>query len=558
MREPTMEEYMTKTQDDYGSGIVRPKIDDKARFKLKRQFLKELRDNTFSGSDNEDAHEHIEKELWLRCPQHYLTDMHEVILFHKGLDVPTTRQILDPKVSTDTSDGLAAIQAQLNNLGREIKKVNEKVYAAQEEDLEQLLRDSTKEITKILHFIVLDMPEDVKVPLILRRPFVSTTHAKIDVFDREITLRERMKLDLEATLMGETLRINRSQDPSFEGFIELIDLNTPVELRRNQVEDLSITISDGEWWRIWMASEIKTWEGVVIFGEPFCKASCVEARRFDGLITIHNGNDNVTYQIARSHPKFKYLSNAQCNKIRPLLKVSVHDKLNGISHLVVEDIHDLRSVETEFPAIDFNDEVSSKTLSYEPTVCSLNDEIDFRISFDESDDEDYTIICEKNSFSYKMIFVNNLKMDSEKDNEKVIPSIPSPKPVISCFDDLDFFKDFENEFPSIVYNDVQTSKSDLLIEPTLNLQHINELNLNDETSMSKYDEEERNILYFKDLFPFNIIRPDDLKLEKDNDNNEIDIIQSLEDNEITHGLTMLFEIRDLLKSSSLSSYSPPA
>ncbi|GJV53396.1 uncharacterized mitochondrial protein-like protein [Tanacetum coccineum] len=33
--------------------------------------------------------------------------------------------------STETSDGLAAIQAQLNNLGREIKKVNEKVYADQ-------------------------------------------------------------------------------------------------------------------------------------------------------------------------------------------------------------------------------------------------------------------------------------------------------------------------------------------------------------------------------------------------------------------------------------------
>ncbi|GKE85092.1 putative reverse transcriptase domain-containing protein, partial [Tanacetum coccineum] len=33
--------------------------------------------------------------------------------------------------STKTSDGLAAIQAQLNNLVREIKKVNEKVYAAQ-------------------------------------------------------------------------------------------------------------------------------------------------------------------------------------------------------------------------------------------------------------------------------------------------------------------------------------------------------------------------------------------------------------------------------------------
>ncbi|GJR52445.1 hypothetical protein Tco_1402966 [Tanacetum coccineum] len=33
--------------------------------------------------------------------------------------------------STETSDGLAAIQAKLNNLGREINKVNEKVYAAQ-------------------------------------------------------------------------------------------------------------------------------------------------------------------------------------------------------------------------------------------------------------------------------------------------------------------------------------------------------------------------------------------------------------------------------------------
>ncbi|GKD56182.1 hypothetical protein Tco_1289569 [Tanacetum coccineum] len=35
-------------------------------------------------------------------------------------------------IITKTSDGLASIQAQLNNLGREIKKVNEKVYAAQD------------------------------------------------------------------------------------------------------------------------------------------------------------------------------------------------------------------------------------------------------------------------------------------------------------------------------------------------------------------------------------------------------------------------------------------
>ncbi|GKD05598.1 retrovirus-related pol polyprotein from transposon TNT 1-94 [Tanacetum coccineum] len=36
------------------------------------------------------------KELPMKCPQHYLTDMQEVILFYNGLDIPT-RQILDSK-----------------------------------------------------------------------------------------------------------------------------------------------------------------------------------------------------------------------------------------------------------------------------------------------------------------------------------------------------------------------------------------------------------------------------------------------------------------------------
>ncbi|GKF40238.1 hypothetical protein Tco_0120299, partial [Tanacetum coccineum] len=45
------------------SGVVRPKINDKTHFELKGQYLKELRENTFSGSEHEDANEHIEKVL---------------------------------------------------------------------------------------------------------------------------------------------------------------------------------------------------------------------------------------------------------------------------------------------------------------------------------------------------------------------------------------------------------------------------------------------------------------------------------------------------------------
>ncbi|GJZ35576.1 hypothetical protein Tco_0581393, partial [Tanacetum coccineum] len=191
-----------------------------------------------------------------------------------------------------------------------------------------------------------------------------------------------------------------------------------------------------------------------------------------------------------------------------------------------KDVHDLGYVETKFPVIVFNDTLTSEAaLSCEPMVSSLhNDEIDFRISFDESNDEDCTVIFDKNSFSYKIISVNDLKIVLENDNDKVnMPLLPSPEPMVSSFDDLDYFKDFEKEFPVNVYNDAQISKLDFLTEPTLSRQHIDEFDLKDETSLSECDENEQNILYFNDLFPFNVINPDDSKSDKDNDDDKIDI-----------------------------------
>ncbi|GJW61268.1 putative reverse transcriptase domain-containing protein [Tanacetum coccineum] len=307
-------------------------------------------------------------------------------------------------------------------------------------------------------FIILDMPEDIKVPLILGRPFLSTARAKIDVYKRKITLRvgeeriifksvkpasslikrvymlslrERMELDLED--MGETLVINRSLDPLNGDYIELNDLNEPFELRRNQGNDLMPTIKEGE-----VIEEFRTRDedldtgiddypsycdhdkkihidcaynlkfscmigfefmhanffpllyvnvmskkfhnsimkekleykgnnvvgalmnipifvgtfsvmtdfavledmdayrdegmGDVIVGEPFLREVGIKARRFEGMITIYDGNDEVTYQMVRSHPRYKRHTNEQCNKIPPLLKVSEKDEMNGISH----------------------------------------------------------------------------------------------------------------------------------------------------------------------------------------------------------------------------------
>nr|GEZ06497.1 hypothetical protein [Tanacetum cinerariifolium] len=80
-----------------------------------------------------------------------------------------------------------------------------------------------------------------------------------------------------------------------------------------------------------------------------------------------------------------------------------------------------------------------------------------------------------------------------------------------------------------------------LTEPTLSPQHIDEFDLNYETSLSEYDEVEQTVLYFNDLFPFNITYPDDLKSDRDNDDNEIDMIQSSKGNENTQGLNNLLE-----------------
>nr|GEU77509.1 hypothetical protein [Tanacetum cinerariifolium] len=56
-----MKQYMSKTRGNYRSGVVRPKIIDKTHFELKGQFLKELRENTFSGLEHEDVKKHFEK-----------------------------------------------------------------------------------------------------------------------------------------------------------------------------------------------------------------------------------------------------------------------------------------------------------------------------------------------------------------------------------------------------------------------------------------------------------------------------------------------------------------
>ncbi|GJX95790.1 retrovirus-related pol polyprotein from transposon TNT 1-94 [Tanacetum coccineum] len=178
----------------------------------------------------------------------------------------------------------------------------------------------------LVDFIILDMHKDVKVPLILGRPFLSTANAKIDVFKRKITLRvgddkiifksmkpasslikrvymlslrERMELHLEARLMGETLVLNRSLDPLYGDYIELNDLNIPLELRRDQVDDLMPTIEEGKVIDKPMINIIKTRNNESFDEYPsFCDfdrkihIDCAYNLRFSCMIRFQHVNAN--------------------------------------------------------------------------------------------------------------------------------------------------------------------------------------------------------------------------------------------------------------------------
>nr|GEY61353.1 hypothetical protein [Tanacetum cinerariifolium] len=227
----TMEQSMSKTRADFGSRVVRPKIKDKDHFEPKANFLR-----------------------------NFVTTPLVVILFYNGLDVPT-RQILDLKgaISSKTdADAKVAIQEMAEysqkwhngtsrtrrasvsvmplstylNLGlgelahtKLIVELVDRTVEYPKGIVENVLVGIGKFVFPV-DFVILDMPKDVKVPLILERPFLSTAHAKIDVLKRKITL-----------------RINRP----FEWILHRInDLNEPLELRRDQVDDLMPTIEEGE------------------------------------------------------------------------------------------------------------------------------------------------------------------------------------------------------------------------------------------------------------------------------------------------------------------------
>ncbi|GJU03375.1 zinc knuckle CX2CX4HX4C containing protein [Tanacetum coccineum] len=151
----TMEQYLALSRENQAPGVVKPEIRGNVNFKIKSQFMRELREDTFSRNKDEDPHDHIDrpqKDGWTDSPQELsihgifskkplskgtipgmrpaeaLTAI-QTMADHsqKWHDGTTSRNI----GSSSSKDGLAALVNKLDNLGRDMKKLKESVHAIQ-------------------------------------------------------------------------------------------------------------------------------------------------------------------------------------------------------------------------------------------------------------------------------------------------------------------------------------------------------------------------------------------------------------------------------------------
>ncbi|GJX77506.1 hypothetical protein Tco_0324317 [Tanacetum coccineum] len=205
-------------------------------------------------------------------------------------------------------------------------------------------------------FIILDMPEDVNDGKIVDEPMMEVVKTRcyfisgLDDYPKDCDIDRRIHIDCAYNLR---LSCMIGFEYVHANFLLILPINVmskkfynsimkdKIEFKgRNDLGNfVNVHIFVGNFYVITDFTVVEDMDpyldegiGDVIVGEPFFKASCVEGIMFDGIITISDGDDGVTYQLVWSNPRFKHITNEKCNKIPSLPKVNEQDKMNGISH----------------------------------------------------------------------------------------------------------------------------------------------------------------------------------------------------------------------------------
>ncbi|GJU91926.1 hypothetical protein Tco_1304349 [Tanacetum coccineum] len=201
---------------------------------------------------------------WLRNEP---SDMQEVILFYKGLEVPT-RQILDSKGAIPT---MTAVDAKRTIEEGEV--VNEPMIDVVKTRNDNNMVNRINGYPSYRNFdrkIHINCAYNLQFSCMIGFEHVNTNFSPI----LSISV---MSKKFYNSIMKEKVEYNgRNVLGTF--------MNAPIFVGNFSIVTDFTVVENMDAYRE---------EGMreVIVGEPFCKASYVEARRFDGMITIFNGND---------------------------------------------------------------------------------------------------------------------------------------------------------------------------------------------------------------------------------------------------------------------------
>ncbi|GKA87161.1 hypothetical protein Tco_0808872 [Tanacetum coccineum] len=124
----TMEQYLALSRENQAPGVVKPKIGGNVNFEIKSQFMRELREDTFSGNKDENAHNHIDRAFIQRyCPPSMtvkqLEDIHNFKQegdesLYQAWERTMNRQLLDlhgPIPGMRPAEALTAIQTMVGH-----------------------------------------------------------------------------------------------------------------------------------------------------------------------------------------------------------------------------------------------------------------------------------------------------------------------------------------------------------------------------------------------------------------------------------------------------------
>ncbi|GJR98519.1 hypothetical protein Tco_0270693 [Tanacetum coccineum] len=167
----TMEQYLALTRGNQAPGVVKPEIGGNVNFEIKSQFMRELREDTFSENKNNDAHEHVKQVLDIVSLFNIPGVSHDVVML---------------RVFPITLIGAAK---------RWVDKLPPGTV-----DSWDLLK---KAFIQSMEEVKIDMLEEPDETILLGRPFLATIHAQIDVFRGEILLgvgNEKVKFDMNGEI----------------------------------------------------------------------------------------------------------------------------------------------------------------------------------------------------------------------------------------------------------------------------------------------------------------------------------------------------------------------